>query len=107
MNSKLTFTALLAITLTVLLCLLWGAPLLWAISTALRLEASGSKCLPYSCSGLLPDPAALSEASTGVRPRGICPAFHGMRGYLLPRLPLRAADHCAGGLQLQLMFLCI
>ena len=69
MNSKLTFTALLAITLTVLLCLLWGAPLLWAISTALRPEAQTVAGLQW-----LPDPV-IFDAFIKVLTMGDLPVF--------------------------------
>lgn len=69
MKSKLTFTALLAISLTLLLCLLWGAPLLWAISTALRPEEQTVAGLQW-----LPDPVTL-DAFIKVLTLGDLPIF--------------------------------
>lgn len=69
MNRKLTLTSLLAIGLTLLLCLLWGTPLLWAISTALRPEDQTVNGLQW-----LPDPV-IFDAFIKVLTMGDLPVF--------------------------------
>ena len=69
MHTKLTLTSLLAIGLTLLLCLLWSTPLLWAISTALRPEEQTVAGLQW-----LPDPIVF-DAFVRVLTMGDLPVF--------------------------------